>query len=295
MRALIWGDNRAAGVVSREDPRLGENQVLVAVQAAELAPTRPGAIPGTQGTGKILHDPQGLLPEGTLVAWAGVPGSCASLACVPRDRIVAVPRGIPPESAALALNPAMMAHVLLFSLRPVEAGSTVLINPADDPVGLISSQWAGALGARVIAVSPSGEASPHLDRAAVVRRAHVAPRRAAEVGGADIALHGTGKPGLDHALSSLRARGMLCVYGTPAQPIKRISPLDLAARGSLSLACPVAEDYVREPDGFRMRSQAVTQALAEGHITVPLGSVYSPEEAEGLGVEALRGLVALRF
>ncbi|WPF65128.1 MULTISPECIES: zinc-binding dehydrogenase [unclassified Corynebacterium] len=299
MRALIWGAAGTPEVVTGEAPQPEEHQVLVAVQAAEVA-VPPGAsigdVLGTQGTGTIVRDPQGLLPEGTLVAWAGVPGSCAEAACVPRDRMVAVPGGIAPEIAATMLGPAMMAHVLLFSLSPVEAGSTVLINPADDPVGLISAQWASSLGARVIAVSPSGEASPHLDHAIVVQRAHVAPRRAAEAGGADIALHGAGKQGLDHSLSSLRPRGTLCLHGNPAQPVKRISPLDLAAQGSLNLACPVLEDYVREPEGFRTRSQAVTQAITEGHITIPHVRVHSPEEAADIPLDELAGgLTAVRF
>ncbi|MCH6196053.1 zinc-binding dehydrogenase [Corynebacterium mastitidis] len=296
MRALLGGSSPA--LAAAPAPRPAEDQVLVRTHAASLDPAPEGEIMGLQGTGRIEEDPQGLLPTGTAVAWAGVPGSCAQWVCVPRHRVVAVPRGIDTEVAATMLLPAMTAHLLLFSLRPVEAGATVLINPADDPVGLIAAQWVHALGARAIAVSASGE-SGHLERATVVRRAHVAPRRAAEVGGVDLALHGAGKPGLEHALSSLRRRGTLCLYGDPEQPVKRLSPVELAARGSLSLACPRLEDYLEEPDGFRMRSQAVTQAIVEGTITVPLAGACEVEEAADAAARLRRnkstGLVAVRF
>ncbi|MBC3185513.1 zinc-binding dehydrogenase [Corynebacterium sp. zg-331] len=295
MKALIWGAGGRPEEVVLPRPHPGEESVLVEVRAAALTVIKPGTVMGTQGTGTIAHDPQGLLPEGTLVAWAGVAGSCAAAVCVPRDRIVAVPQGIIPGVAAAMLQPAMMAHVLLHCPTPVTAGSTVLINPADDPVGLISAQWAGALGARVIAVSPSGESAPHLDRATVVRRAHAATRRAAAAGGVDVALHGAGKQGLEHALASLRRRGTLCLYGQPPHPLKRISPVELASRGSLTLSCPVLEDYLREPDGFRTRAQAVTQALTEGSITIPFGRQYCLEEISGLRGEDLTGLAVLRF
>ncbi|KQB85804.1 zinc-binding dehydrogenase [Corynebacterium lowii] len=300
MRALLAGPRGLPHLSDVAEPEPGPGEVLVEVQCAGLSQeNNSGAILGAQGTGRIIADPDSAFPEGTLVAWAAVPGACAQRVCVPRHRIVAGPQGIAPEVAATMLLPAMMAHVLLHSLHPIEAGSTVLINPADDPVGLLSAQWAHALGARVIAVSPSGEVTPHLEGTTVVKRAHVAPRRAAETEGIDLALHGAGKPGLEHAISSLRRRGMLCLYGNPEQPVKRLSPTDLAAQGSLSLACPVLEDYLEEPDGFRTRSQAVTQAIAEEILTIPLNEVVSPEEAverwDLLSAEMKTGLVAVRF
>ena len=77
-------------------------------------------------------------------------GSYAEYALVPAAQLVKVPAGLSPEKAAAALLQGMTAHYLAYSTFPLKAGDTALVHAGAGGVGLLLTQIAVRIGARVI-------------------------------------------------------------------------------------------------------------------------------------------------
>ncbi|MBA5735425.1 quinone oxidoreductase, partial [Escherichia coli] len=73
-----------------------------------------------------------------------------SLRTMPAERVLPIPDGLSDEAAAAGLLKGITAYMLLHRVRRVGVGDTVLVHAAAGGVGLLATQWARALGARVI-------------------------------------------------------------------------------------------------------------------------------------------------
>lgn len=81
---------------------------------------------------------------------AAATGGYAEYATAPASLTAHVSDGVAADVAASALLKGLTAHYLLKSVYPVQAGDTVLVHAGAGGVGLILTQWAHLLGARVI-------------------------------------------------------------------------------------------------------------------------------------------------
>src|ERR1019366_5286803 len=78
---------------------------------------------------------------------------------LPAAQLVKVPAGLSMEQAAAAMLQGMTAHYLSHSTYPLKAGETALVHAGAGGVGLLLTQMAARLGARVITtVSTAGKA-----------------------------------------------------------------------------------------------------------------------------------------
>jgi NADPH:quinone reductase len=107
----------------------------------------PPLINGVEGAGTVVAGDR----EGERVAWLAAPGSYAERVRVPAGRAVPVPAEVATETAAAVLLQGVTAHYLATTVYPVRAGDDVLIHAAAGGVGLLLTQIAKRLGARVIA------------------------------------------------------------------------------------------------------------------------------------------------
>src|ERR1700723_3663091 len=81
-----------------------------------------------------------------------VPGAYAEQRVLPADALLKIPVGVSDEQAAAVLLKGLTTWFLLRETYKVKRGDVLLIPAAAGGVGLILSQWARALGARVIGV-----------------------------------------------------------------------------------------------------------------------------------------------
>ena len=96
-------------------------------------------------------------------------GSYAEYALVPAAQLVKVPAGLSMEQAAAAMLQGMTAHYLAHSTFPLKAGDTALVHAGAGGVGLLLTQMAKRLGARVI-TTVSTQAKAELSREAGASR-----------------------------------------------------------------------------------------------------------------------------
>ena len=95
---------------------------------------------------------------GDLVAYAGAPiGAYAEQRIYNADKLVRLPDGITPETAACIMTKGLTTYYLLYKTFPVKSHDTILFHAAAGGVGQILCQWAKSLGCKIIGTVGSEE------------------------------------------------------------------------------------------------------------------------------------------
>ncbi|MFI6354272.1 quinone oxidoreductase family protein [Streptomyces sp. NPDC050743] len=284
------------------DPRPGPGEVLIAVEAAGVnfidAHFRAGRypvalpyVPGQEAVGRVLAaGPAVTGPRiGDRVGWVNLPGAYAELAVVPAERVVPIPEGVSPHTAAAVLLHGMTAHYLVHDSHAVRPGETILVHAAAGGMGLLLTQWIKLLGGRVIG-TVSSAAKEERARAAgadeVIRYdtldpAGVASAVSALTGGAGVAAvyDGIGAPTFDGSLAALRPRGTLVLYGQAGGPVPPFDLGRLNQGGSLRVTRPNLDHHIASREELTGRAADVLRLVASGALTPHIGSVRPLEDA----------------
>ena len=187
------------------------------------------------------------------------------------------------DVAAAALLKGMTAHLLIKSVYPVQAGDTVLLHAGAGGVGLILTQWATSLGARVITTASTAEKA-QLSRSAGAVEVLDYPgdpqQFSAKVGaltdgtGVAAVYDGVGKSTFDASLASLAVRGTLALFGASSGPVPPVDPQRLNAAGSVYLSRPSRTHFMRTHDEFAWRTGQLFDLIGDGTIDVTVSAHY---------------------
>lgn len=224
---------------------------------------------------------------GDRVAYCHAPiGAYAEAHIVSANMLVAVPDGISDELAAGMILKGLTAAYLLFKTYPLKNDDSVLWHAAAGGVGLIASQWAKHLGARVIGTAGSEEkaalAKLHgCDEVILYRQEDVAPtvRAFTDGRGVDVVYDSVGKDTFEASLDSLRQRGMMVSFGNASGPAPDVSPLTLAQKGSLFLTRPILAHYISDPEELRELAGLLFDAVTSGAISIDVNQRYALKDA----------------
>ncbi|HEY1439620.1 MAG TPA: quinone oxidoreductase [Mycobacterium sp.] len=245
---------------------------------------------GSEACGTVAAIGEGVdgFSEGDRVVSAAVNGGYAEFATAPAFLSTKVPDGVTSEVAASVLLKGLTAHYLLKSVYPVQSGDAVLVHAGAGGVGLILTQWARLLGARVLTTVSTAE-KERLSRQAGADEVLPYPDDAAEfgqriralTGGAGVAAvyDGVGATTFDASLASLAIRGTLALFGASSGPVPPIDPQRLNAAGSVFLIRPSLVHFIRTAQEFSWRAEELFDAVADGAITTEIGGRYPLSEA----------------
>jgi NADPH:quinone reductase len=225
------------------------------------------------------------------------PGAYSELRNVPAERLVKLPKGISDEQAAAAMLKGLTAQFLLRQTYRVRGGDFVLIHAAAGGVGSLLTQWARALGARVMGVV-GNEGKVAAARRQGCHRVFVSGRddivqsvrdytRNAR---AHVVYDSVGADTFMISLDCLRPRGMLVSFGNASGPAPAISPLELMRRGSLYLTRPTLFDYTAQRSELKSAARALFAMIRGGKLRVRIGQRYALRDA----AQAHRDLEARR-
>ena len=301
MRAIQITENGGPEVLKIVDlpaPEPGPGEVVVEVGAAGVNYTdtyhRGGVykvdlplVLGLEGAGRVLAVGEGVddVAVGDRVAWTNTSGSYAEQVVVPAHETVPVPEGVDDVSAVGALLQGMTAWILVHQTYPVQPGDDVLVHAAAGGVGLLLTQLATGLGARVIATVSTDE-KEQLARAAgaadVLRYSDDLAERVRDLtGGVGVAVayDGVGKSTFDASMDSLRRRGMLVLFGAASGPVPPVDPQRLNAGGSLYLTRPTLFHHIATREELLSTAGSVYAEVAAGRIDVRIGHRYGLHEA----------------
>lgn len=221
------------------------------------------------------------LKPGDRVAYTGVLGAYAEYAAVPADRLVRVPAGITDQQAAAAMLQGMTAHYLLYSVYPAKKGDTVLVHAAAGGMGLLLTQMAKNIGARVIGTVGSDEKA-RLARDAgadeVINYStqdfEAETKRLTGNKGVEVVYDGVGKTTFDKSLEVLRPRGTMALFGGASGPVPPIDPLRLTQRGSIFLARPSLMHFIATREELEKRASDVLGWIAAGKVKLRIAHTY---------------------
>ena len=187
----------------------------------------------------------------------------------------------------------MTAHYLAHATYPIRKGDEVLIHAGAGGVGLLLTQMAKALGARVFTtVSTEEKAALSREAGADVVINYRMEDFAAVVREQSAGLHAVydsvGKTTFDQSLSVLRPRGTMALFGGSSGAVPPFDPMRLAALGSLYVTRPTLKDYTAGREELEMRAGAVLRGVADGTLKLRLEHTYPLADA----VQAHRDLEA---
>jgi NADPH2:quinone reductase len=206
---------------------------------------------------------------------------------VAADGVVSIPDGVETEIAAAVMLQGMTAHYLLKDVYAVKPGDTVLVHAAAGGMGLLLTQLAVKLGARVIG-TVSTEAKERLAREAgaaeVIRYTEQdvvkEVRRLTDGAGVAAVYDAVGKDTFDASLESLRVRGTLALYGAASGVVPPFDPMRLQHAGSVVLTRPTLRDFILDAAELRSRAADVFGWVADGTLKVRIHERYPLVEAQ---------------
>ena len=301
MRAIQITENggpEVLNVVELPAPKAGPGEVLVEVGAAGVnyidTYQRQGIYPlplpvvlGLEAAGRVTAVGDGVadIAVGDRVAWTNTLGSYAEQVAVPADEAVPVPDGVADDLAVGALLQGMTAWILVHQTYPVQPGDTVLVHAAAGGVGLLLTQLATGLGARVIATVSSDEKA-ELARAAgaadVLRYSDDLAKQVRDRTdgvGVAAAFDGVGKSTFDASMDSLRRRGVLVLFGAASGPVPPVDPQRLNSGGSLYLTRPTLFHHIDTREKLLATAGSVYAEVAAGHLNIRIAHRYPLDEA----------------
>jgi NADPH:quinone reductase len=295
------GGPEVLSYVEKPQPSPGAGEVLIKAEAIGVNfldtyfrsgqyPRETPFILGNEvcGTVAAVGDDVAALRVGDRVVTAQANGAYAEYCLAPADFVAYVPDGVDSDMAAASLLKGMTAHYLIKSLYPVQQGDAVLVHAGAGGVGLILTQWATSMAARVITTVSTPEKA-ELSRQAGAVEVLDYPEDAGEFGarikeltdgGVAAVYDGVGAATFDASLASLAVRGTLALFGASSGPVPPFDPQRLNAAGSVFLTRPTLVHYTKTPDEFGWRAGELLDAIASGAINVTVSERYRLSDAE---------------
>jgi NADPH2:quinone reductase len=265
----------------------GVNFIDVYEREGRYAKTLPFIL-GKEGSGTVLAVGPGVesVAVGDRVAWESIPGSYAEEVVGPAARLVPVPEGLSNAEAAAFPLQGLTAHYLATTSHPIQRGETVLIHAGAGGVGLLLTQIATLLGARVLTTvsSSSTDDKKQLSYdagAEAVLSYDEFPERVRELTkGAGVAAvyDGVGKSTFEGSLASLRRRGTLVLFGGASGAVPPFDPMRLAA-GSFTLTRPTLGHFVADRPELLQRSEQLLRWIVDRKVRLRIGATYPLADA----------------
>jgi NADPH2:quinone reductase len=287
--------------VETPQPAPGPGEVLIKAEAIGVnfidTYFRTGQYPrplpfvlGSEACGTVAAIGDGVegFSLGDRVVSASANGGYAEFATAPAFLTAHVPYNVTSEVAASVLLKGLTTHYLLKSVYPVQAGDSVLFHAGAGGVGLILTQWATHLGARVI-TTVSSEEKERLSRQAGAAEVLPYPDDAYEFGqrirgltdgvGVAAVYDGVGASTFDASLASLAVRGTLALFGASSGPVPPFDPQRLNYAGSVYLTRPSLAHFIRTGEEFNWRAGELFDVIGSGAVTIEVGGRYPLSDA----------------
>jgi NADPH2:quinone reductase len=302
MKAIIVSQTGGPEVLEFKDvpvPQPKPNEALIKVEAIGVnfidvyfrEGRYPAAVPFTPGrevagTVTQLGSDVKEFKVGDRVAQTGVMGSYAEYQAVPETQLVKIPDHVSFDQAAAVMLQGATAHYLVGSTYPLKSGETLLLHAAAGGVGLLITQLAKHIGARVIG-TVSTEAKAKLAREAGVEdiinytdQDFVAEvKRLTSDKGVDVVYDGVGKTTFEGSLQSLRRRGYMVLFGGSSGAVPPFDLIRLSTMGSLFVTRPTLNDYIATREELAWRMNEIFSLIASSKLNVHIGQTYKLSDA----------------
>ena len=246
-------------------------------------------IPGCEAAGVVESIGSAVkeVAVGDRVVYCTAPiGAYCESRIVPADKLVPIPDEIDDMSAAAMLLQGMTAHYLLHRTFQVQSDQTVLFHAAAGGVGLIASQWAKHLGAKVIGTVSSAEkaeiALANGCEHTIIYGKDSFVGRVKEITsgtGVPVVYDSVGQETFYESLDCLSPLGTMVLFGYASGPVKPFDINLLASKGSLFLTRPSLFNYVATRSDLLETANALFNVVRSGAIKIEIHQTYPLDKA----------------
>ena len=264
----------------------------------------PNAMPlqlGMEASGVVEAVGEGVthLKVGDRAAYASMPpGSYCEERVMPAKCVCKLPDGISFETGAAMMLKGLTAQYLLRRVKPVEAlqpGDFVLFHAAAGGVGLIASQWAKALGLRLIGTAGT-EAKCQLARDngaefCINYSTEDFGARVKEItGGAGVKVvyDSVGKDTWDKSLDCLQPFGLMVSFGNSSGPVDPFSPAILGPKGSVYVTRQTLFTHIATRERTQQMADELFDVVLSGKVKIHIDQTFPLAQVQ----EAHRALEA---
>lgn len=248
----------------------------------------PPFIPGVSGVGRIvaMGDEVKDLSIGQTVTYtnAGV-GTYSTHVAVRAIRIMVVPEVLDDIRVAAGLVRALTAQYLLKQMRPLSAGTRILVHAAAGGVGQILVQWAKRLGLVVIGTAGSDEKTA---LAKSLGADHVINYRTQDFvkevdaftagKGVSVVFDSVGKDTFEGSVDCLEPKGLVVNYGTASGQVENFALQRLHAK-SLWVCRPTLKTYTGDRDNMLVMAKDAFELLADPTVRLDVEAVLPLSQA----------------
>ena len=285
--------------VAIDDP--GKGQVIIKHEAVGLnyidIMQRSGKHPisfkefpatlGMEGAGIVeaIGEDVKVLNIGDKVSHCMVIGSYSERMLIDANKLILLDESTLLNTAAAATLQGLTAQYLLHESWNLKAGQTVLIHAAAGGVGLILSQWAKHIGARVIGTVGTEKKSEYAmkygcDYTILYTKENFAVKvkDITEGRGVYVIYDAIGKDTFSKGLGCLSERGRIVCYGFASGPIE---PVDISSIRSISgsIATGALLTYTKNHIERQKNANQLFDLINKGVLEININQKYSLEEA----------------
>ena len=242
---------------------------------------------GMEGAGVVESVGEGVthLAVGDRVAYAAnPPGSYADVRVMPAMNVCRLPDGISFETGAAMMLKGLTAQYLLKRTLPqggLQAGDFVLFHAAAGGVGLIASQWAKALGLRLIGTAGS-------DAKCALAKANGAEfcinystedflAKVKEITGGKgvkVVYDSVGKDTWDKSLDCLAPFGLMASFGNASGPVDPFSPGILGPKGSIYVTRQTLFSHIVTRESTQAMADDLFEAVTSGKVKIHIDQTF---------------------
>lgn len=213
-------------------------------------------------------------------------GAYAQARNFPANRLVKLPKSISDQTAAGMMLKGMTVRYLLRATYKVKRGETILLHAAAGGVGLILSQWAKALGVKVIGTVGAEEkrdvALAHGCSHVINSTTENVVERVKELTkgkGVPVVYDGVGQATFNTSLDCLSPRGLLVSFGNASGAVSAFNLGILAGKGSLYVTRPTLGTYVAKDSEFKETAADLIEIVKSGKVKININQRYALADA----------------
>lgn len=303
MKAIRVNKFGGSDVLSYEDmsmPEPKENEARVKIEVAGvnyidiyqrtgLYPNEVPFTPGMEAAGVVdaVGGNVSEVSKGDRIAYAMNIGSYAEYVIVPAWKLVKIPDDIDIKTACASMLQGMTAHYLTHSTFKIKKNNTILLHAATGGVGLLLTQIAKKLGARVIGTVSTEEKAKLAKEAGAdeiilytKEDFEVEVKKLTNNNGVDVVYDSVGKTTFLKSLNCLKPRGLLVSFGQSSGAIPEFNTRILSEKGSLFLTRPTLANYATNNEDIMQRTNDLFQWINSGELKIRIHKTFPLSEAK---------------
>lgn len=281
-----------AGEVRIRHHAVGLNFIDV-YQRSGLYPQQLPVQLGMEAAGVVEAVGEGVthLKAGDRAAYASnPPGAYCEVRVLPAKCVCKLPDAISFETGAAMMLKGLTAQYLLKRTLPqggLNPGDFVLFHAAAGGVGLIASQWAKALGLRLIGTAGSdSKCALALANGAEFAINYVAEDFAVRVKeitggkGVKVVYDSVGKDTWDKSLDCLAPFGLMASFGNASGPVAPFAPGILGAKGSIYVTRQTLFTHIATREATQAMADDLFAVVQSGAVKIHIAQRYTLENVQ---------------